>query len=242
MITKGRHTIKREKQKGRYYYIERDNTGKITSKTRWSSNAIKRSKAQNKIKYSRETRYFRNKAKKNTIEQTTKEDAYAILKANLKRTEEAEKVTEYKQMIDKEKTIHIGRVNIQRKGIIDRQKANRIYKKILMEKIKDGPKKLEKIQKIINGKDRLLRNRFVATIELYTNKGLIGIINVGGILIERDIDAYNYWKGRTIDSNEFEIHAEEFRKIIGNPKIYTAKPTSQKAGKVTEVKTEWSFA
>lgn len=240
-----RHTIKRENIKGTYYYVERDNKGKITSKAKWHRNETARIRAKNKVRTSRAERYFKKRiSTPTTFAQTTQEQAYITLKANMRQIEQQKLLAEYAAEIEKEKTIHLGRLQIATKGIINRQKANKLYQEILQDKVQGRTEKEKqaKIRKIINGRERLLKKRFVATIELHTNKGIIGIINIGGILPEKDVDVNGFWKGLTIESNEFENLAKEFKHIIGNPKIYTAKQTSQKAGKVTEVKTNWSFA
>lgn len=234
-MSKKKHTIQREKINGKYWIVERNQEGKITSKIEWTSNKAELDKRINLVSKSREKEYWNERIEKSTQKEL---DAFEQLKQMSKEVQKYKTTEEAKALINKTKTIHIGRTEIQTDGKVNLHEAEKIYKNILAQKVENK----DEIPEIIKHREKLLQNRLLCTIELYTKKGLIGVINVGGILLEKDIYAEQFWKGRIVDSNEFYPTSDRFKEILGNPRIYTENQTSIQAGEITDVRTNWSFA
>lgn len=231
---KHKYSLKREKWKTGYWYVLRDEIGKRHKWIKWHSNKRLRSVNYNKISSFVKRRYWEKKKAKPSKQRK----AFRQIQKAESLAKSRPLIREMEKKIRREGVRRIKGERISFRGVADLSKAVGIYKELLKDKIVD--KKM--MRDVISHRDKILKHRLLCQVRVFGERGLMGIINIGGILIEKDIEAHKFWMGRYIDSNMFNVFAEEFKGLLNNPKIYVARSTHITAGTIVAVETEWSFA
>jgi hypothetical protein len=231
MVNK-KYTVKRENKKGHYYLVLRDDKGKQITKKPWSSDPVKRHNAKNKLETRHIKKYWETHATK-----TTKDTiAYQQLLNSTQRIQSLPNTKKISEQINKKGSKNFT-VNITDGQHIDNSKLFNAYRKILGDKT---PK--ENIAKAIKTRSKTIKPRLTMTITLYMKNEKRAEITVGGILLEQQKDALNYWNGLYIDSNTFEGHSNRFKELLHNPTGYIAYQYTNKAGTINKTNVNWTFA
>lgn len=119
----------------------------------------------------------------------------------------------------------------------------RHYEEILQDKLLKHDKRL--MEKIIELRNRAIRNRMVCHVTLYSRGAIVGQLKVFQLLIEDGQHIVDYWVGRGIDPSSLGKLAHDFHSYLlqrtssGN---VTASIFPNKYYTVDDVDTEFEFA